>query len=86
MKLLYRVKAGDKTPALKMELLDLALELCAEGAGALVAGCTEVPLLLGQAELPCSFINSNEALATATVALAAGERPLAVRTPSAEKI
>ena len=76
MKLLYRVKAGDKAPALKLELLDLTLELCAEGAGALVAGCTEVPLLLGQADVPCAFINSNEALATATVALALGERRL----------
>lgn len=67
MALLYRIKAGDKGAAVRTAMRDLAISLIAQGAQAVVAGCTEVPLVLSRDALPCPLINSTDVLAERTV-------------------
>ncbi len=78
MELLYRIKAGDLGPATRAGMLALALALIAEGAEAIVAGCTEVPLVLSRDDLggAVPLVSSTDALVAAAVAIGTGERPL----------
>lgn len=80
MSLLYRIKGGDeREPAVRNVMAALAVRLVARGAGVIVAGCTEVPLVLDQESLAAAlaaaglpgavFIDSTTALANAVVAL-----------------
>lgn len=47
--------------------------LVQQGAEALVMGCTEIPLILGDTAFPVPLIDPNEAMAVATVKFARGE-------------
>lgn len=76
MELLYRVKTGERGPAVREPMIGIAEELIADGAQAIVAGCTEVPLVLSNGDLSCPLIDSSDVLASATVAYATGERDL----------
>lgn len=81
MDLMYAIKRGDKGAEVARGMLDLARALREAGAEALVAGCTEVPLVLTQdalddAALELPLVASTDALVEATVAIALGERPL----------
>ncbi len=67
MRLLYRIKAGDKGPAVRTAMQALAESLVAGGAQAVVAGCTEVPLVLVQNALPVVMVDSSSVLAERTV-------------------
>lgn len=67
MKTLYRIKAGDKGNEVRKTMRALAETLIAEGAQAVVAGCTEVPLVLSDDALPCPLIDSTAVLAERTV-------------------
>ncbi len=81
MHLLYRVKAGDKGAEVRSAMRAIAARLVARGAEAIVAGCTEVPLVLGADDLPVPFITSTDALVDAVVAIGTGARPLPPRRP-----
>jgi aspartate racemase len=70
MSLLHRIKSGDIGPASRAEMRALAQLLIERGATAIVAGCTEVPLVLDAADLPVPFLNCTEVLAVATVSAA----------------
>jgi len=70
MALLYKIKGGDTGPQVRQGMADLAQILAAEGAEAIIAGCTEVPLVLGAGDLAVPLINSTDALALATIAAA----------------
>ena len=76
MALLYRIKRGDKGAAVRRGMLALATELVEAGAEAIVAGCTEVPLVLFAADLPVPLVDSTEALVKATVRYATRAAPL----------
>lgn len=76
MDLLYRIKAGDKGEAVKAGMLELALALHDRGAELIVAGCTEVPLVLAEGDLPCPLVSSSDVLAERTVAYATGAAEL----------
>lgn len=67
MRLLYRVKAGDKGDEVRAATQSLAEMLVAKGAQAVVAGCTEVPLVLGQEALGVPLVDSSAVLAERTV-------------------
>ncbi len=67
MTLLYRVKAGDKGDEVCAATRTLAESLVAGGAQAVVAGCTEVPLVLAQDALPVPLVDSSAVLAERTV-------------------
>lgn len=79
MRLLYRIKSGDLD--VRAEMAALAGELAAAGAEAIVAGCTEVPLVLKPADVPLPLLDSTDILARRTVRYALGELPL----PSAKR-
>lgn len=67
MALVYAVKAGDVVPDRRAEMRALGQALLDAGAGTVIAGCTEVPLLLGPNDLDAPLADSAEVLARACV-------------------
>lgn len=67
MQVVFAVKAGDVGPGQRAAMRDLAQALIAAGAEAVIGGCTEVPLLLDQADISAPLIDSAEVLAQACV-------------------
>ena len=57
-------------------MADVARGLIEQGADAIVAGCTEIPLVLRPVELTVPFVSSTDELARRTVELALGEDAL----------
>ena len=76
MELVYAVKGGKHDTATGRAMARLADALSERGAEAVIAGCTEIPLVLGQPLLSMPLISSTDVLAQATVACAIGSRPL----------
>jgi aspartate racemase len=76
MALIRRVKAGDKSREVVDEMGMLAELLASGGADAIIAGCTEIPLVLDAAKVTVPVIASTDVLARKTVALARGAEPL----------
>lgn len=70
MAVLKRIKAGDVGISTKSEMLRVARALLNDGAEALIAGCTEVPLVLDQSDLDVPLLNSTDCLVEATIAAA----------------
>jgi aspartate racemase len=75
MDAIYAVKAGAVDEVVRARLRLVAERLAAAGAQAIVAGCTEVPLLLAEGDLVADgeavpVISSTDALVAATVAAA----------------
>ena len=69
MALLYRIKQGDVGEASRETMAALAHRLVGKGAQGVVAGCTEVPLVLGAADLSVPFLDATEELARRCVAV-----------------
>jgi aspartate racemase len=67
MNCIYAVKRGDVGPERRAEMGRLAETLNAAGADAVIAGCTEVPLLLDASDVPVPLVDSAEVLARACV-------------------
>jgi len=72
MELINAIKAGDKSAAISAAIRDLADALISRGAEAIVAGCTEIPLVLDASMLSVMLISSTDALAAETVRRARG--------------
>lgn len=70
MSLIYGVKAGETGDVARAEMKRLARKLTAEGADALVAGCTEIPLLLSPHDVDIPMIDAADALVARTLAFA----------------
>ncbi len=68
--LVAAIKAGDTGPIVCAALAAEAARLAACGAGAVIAACTEVPLVLRAADVPVPFIDATAALVKATLAAA----------------
>lgn len=80
MSLIHRIKRGEKHRDVARGMAELARLLVDRGADAVLAACTEIPLVLGAGDLPVPLVSSTEALARRTVALARRALPLP-RTP-----
>ena len=76
MELAASIKAGDSGPEIGARMLQLANALVVRGAQGVIAGCTEIPLVLDQSMLDVPLISSTDILAEATVAYALGTREL----------
>ena len=76
MTLLYRIKGGDKGDEVREGMRALAEGLVERGAEAIIAGCTEVPLVLLGGDVRVPLVNSTDVLVDATVAYATGTRSL----------
>lgn len=63
MALLDSIKAGDISPEVREAMAALALTLETSGADAIIAGCTEVPMVLGPADIAAALIDGTDALA-----------------------
>jgi aspartate racemase len=70
MELLYRIKSDDRSDALRAEMRSLALSLRDQGADSIIAGCTEVPLVLDPDDLSIPWISSTDVLVARTIAFA----------------
>jgi aspartate racemase len=73
MRLTFQIKSGDQSDELGLAMQSLAAALVDRGAEAIVAGCTEIPLVLNDAMLDVPMISSTDLLAKQTVALATQE-------------
>ena len=74
---IYAVKAGAPEAVrrqLTAELCSIALRLVSSGAEGIVLGCTEIPLLLGQVDVPVPVFDSLFVLARAAIR-SAGREP-----------
>ena len=78
MELLYRIKSSERSSAVKEAMRELATRLIAQGVKVLVAGCTEVPLVLDQHACSVPLIDSTDVLAKRCVIYARKIEPLPV--------
>lgn len=70
MRLISAIKAGDKSDAVAGSMQSLAVALVSRGCQAIIAGCTEIPLVLEESMLDVPLISSTDLLAEATVRIA----------------
>lgn len=70
-----RIKAGDKSEPVVTGLKELAEKLVSRGAKAIIAACTELPLVLDQSMFTIPLISSTDVLAERTVMLALSVEP-----------
>jgi aspartate racemase len=70
-----RIKAGDKSEPVVTGLRELAEKLVSRGAKAIIAACTELPLVLDQSMFTIPLISSTDVLAERTVTLALSIEP-----------
>lgn len=73
MTLVNGVKAGRNDNSVKQSMRELADALVSRGAEAIIAGCTEIPLVLDKSMLEVPLISSTDVLARRTVQLAKPE-------------
>jgi aspartate racemase len=76
MATIYKIKGGDLGPAVQREMIGYAADLVAAGAEAVIAGCTEAPLVMGPADVRVAFIDPGELLARRCVAVCLGLEPV----------
>lgn len=82
MEAIYAVKTGESLDRPRHLIRVAAKHLLDRGAQAVIAGCTEIPLVLREGDLPVPVIDPTWCLAKAAVryALAGGHRPGARRS------
>ena len=73
MRTVYAIKAGDTGQAVVDSMRNLANALVAQGADAVIAGCTEIPLVLNETMLDVPLLSSTDILAQKTVQMALSE-------------
>ena len=76
MQLIRAVKAGDTGPEVRKRMVALASMMTDDGVDAVIAGCTEIPLVLSQNAVSVPLLSSTDILAARTVDLALGRRNL----------
>jgi aspartate racemase len=67
MKAIYAVKAGDLSEGVKSNILKIAQKLIDEGVKVIIAGCTEIPLILKDGDIPVPLIDPSQVLAKIAV-------------------
>lgn len=67
MKVIYAVKAGNLSEEVKKSIISIAQKLIDKGAEAIIAGCTEIPLILKEENLSVPLIDPTQVLAKAAV-------------------
>ena len=76
MVLINAIKAGNQGTAAGAGRKSLAEALITRGADAIIAGCTEIPLVLTDEMVKVPLVSSTDALALKTVRLARGDEAL----------
>jgi len=67
MKIIYAVKAGNLSEEIKKNIISIAQKLIDKGAEAVIAGCTEIPLILKEGDVSVPIIDPTQALAEAAI-------------------
>ena len=67
MKVIYAVKAGDLSDEVKKDIIAVSQNLIDKRAEAIIAGCTEIPLILKEEEVPVPLIDPTQILARIAV-------------------
>jgi len=67
MRLIFRVKSGDRSADIRDNMMVLANRLVQDGAMGIIAGCTEIPIVLGPADVDVPLYSSTGILARRTV-------------------
>ncbi|MBT8080256.1 MAG: amino acid racemase [Gammaproteobacteria bacterium] len=75
MDLIFRIKSGDVGAETRAATAAVAQQLVAAGADVLIAGCTEIPLVLGAGDVPVPLISSTDVLARQTIEYAFNLQP-----------
>jgi len=75
--LVFRIKQGDKSEPVAKGMLRMAAALQTRGARAIIAGCTEIPLVLNKSMLDVPLVSSTDELARQTIAFARGVSAIA---------
>ncbi|RYG32748.1 MAG: amino acid racemase [Burkholderiales bacterium] len=73
MELVYRIKNGDTGDTVKRSMATLARKLEAQGAEVIIAGCTEVPIVLTADDIDGELVNSTDVLVERTIEFAGAE-------------
>jgi len=73
MTAIHAVKAGDLDTGVRASVRAVAATLVARGAGAIVLGCTELPLVVGSGDATVPVLDATEILARAALREAGGE-------------
>lgn len=73
MELIYRVKAGDTGETVRRSAATIARKLEARGAEVIIAGCTELPIVLTADDIDGELISSTEVLVEQTILFAGAE-------------
>jgi aspartate racemase len=76
MQTIYNIKSGDLGHAVKAEMIGYTADLIGMGAEAIIAGCTETPLVLKPGDVRSVFIDPGELLARRCVAVCLGLEPM----------
>ena len=76
MQLIYDVKKGKYSKSTKTDMVRLADQLIQKGADIIIAGCTEIPLILDTKSINVPLVSSTEVLAKRTVEIAIGIKEL----------
>jgi len=72
MRLVTAIKGGDRSKPIASGMQALATALVERGAQAIIAACTEIPLVLTADLLDVPLVSSTDVLAEVTVAIATG--------------
>jgi len=67
MEIIYIVKTGNSSEEIKKNILKIAQKLIDKGAEAIIAGCTEIPLILKEGDVSVPIIDSTQVLAKVAV-------------------
>ena len=67
MKVIYAVKAGDLSEGIKKNILKIAQKLIDKGVEAVIAGCTEIPLILKEGDVSVPLIDPTQVLAKVAI-------------------
>jgi aspartate racemase len=73
MELIYRIKSGDTGDAVRRSMATLAKKLEAQDVDVILAGCTEVPIVLTGDDIDTELINSTDVLVEKTILFAGAE-------------
>ena len=76
MDILYKIKSGDRSSRIHIAMQQLGEELIGMGADILIAGCTEVPLVLNAGDNTKPMIDSTDVLARRCVDYARGVKAI----------
>ncbi len=72
----YRIKSGVLDQPVRASLLELGESLRRRGAEVLIAGCTEIPLIIEPGDFTIPLLSSTDILARNTIDYAQGKRKL----------